>query len=131
VLLSTIVVVGGLAYWPVRERQREFNDRVKEIERSIVPRSEHVERWRIIERDIDRMTAAITANQAAIVPRGEHQEQWNSQRARDVDLDRRIEDLRKLFGETYSLRDALKAMQERLDRIETGRAQSRGANAGS
>ena len=96
-----------------------------------MPRSEHVERWRIFERDMDRMTAAITANHAAIVPRGEHQEQWNSQRARDADLERRIEDLRKLFGETYSLRDALKAMQERLDRIEGRRAQAKGTSAGS
>ena len=50
-------------------------------------------------------------------------------RARDDDLDRRIEDLRKLFGETYTRRDALKAMQERLDRIEMGRAQVRSVDA--
>ena len=63
------------------------------------------------------------------MPRREHQEQWNTQRARDADLDRRIEDLRKQFGETHSLRDALKAMQERLDRMELGRALPRVANA--
>ena len=53
------------------------------------------------------------------MPRGEHEEKWRSQLARDTDFQRQIDELRRSFGDTYSLKDALRAIQERLDRIET------------
>lgn len=52
------------------------------------------------------------------VPRGEHEEKWRSADLRFQDLQRQIEEIRKSFGDTFSLRDALLEMKARLDALD-------------
>ena len=131
VMLSAIVVIGGMAYLPIKEKQSDQALAIVALQGSIVPRTEHVERWRITERDIERLNDRITDNFKAIVPRGEHEEKWRSYTSAQGEFQRQIDEIRKGFGETYSLRDALRTMQERLDRIETGRLTEAGNGKGS
>jgi hypothetical protein len=64
------------------------------------------------------MLDLINKSHAAILPRGEHEEKWRTNAVSQSDLQRQIDEVRKAFGDTYSPKDALRFMQERLDRIE-------------
>lgn len=54
------------------------------------------------------------------VPRVEHEKDAIYQRDRDSRQDGRIDEIRRDFGNTYSIRDMIQDMNDRLKRIETG-----------
>jgi hypothetical protein len=110
--------IGYLAYAPVKQKQEDHDRMFAMIADKIVPRSEHSERWRILERDLDKLDARVDVNFKSIVPRGEHEEKWRTYEIRHQDLEQKIASIRNELGGTYNLRDALKDLQARLDRIE-------------
>lgn len=67
---------------------------------------------------MDRFEAALTKVQDGIVPRGEHQGKWETQANEIANVQRQIDQMRSEFGSSYSLNDALKAIQGRLERLE-------------
>ena len=118
-IVTTMVALGTLAYLPIKTQMEDMKVDVARLGAAVVPRIELERDWARGEKTINTILEMIHRNQAAIVPRGEHEEKWRGQTARDADLQRQIDEVRRSFGETYSLRDALKTMQERVDRIET------------
>jgi hypothetical protein len=62
-------------------------------------------------------TQVITIDQG-IVPRGEHQERWRAQEASVANVQREVDQMRDDFGSSFSLNDTLKALMERVDRLE-------------
>lgn len=140
VVLSAMVIIGGMAWYPIKESQAELKNSfrtsqeelktsIQFINASIVPRTELQERWRVMEREVESLSARVTKNSDGIVPRGEHEEKWRTYTVAHADHQRQIDLIRNDLGGTYNLRDALKAMQDRLERIEheatiTQRAQS-------
>jgi hypothetical protein len=117
-IVTTMVALGTLAYLPIKTQMEDMKVDVARLGAALVPRIELERDWARSEKTIATILDMIHRNQAAIVPRGEHEEKWRGQAARDGDLQRQIDEVRRSFGETYSLREALKTMQERLDRIE-------------
>jgi len=71
--------------------------------------------------EISRLLQDQNALEAQTVPRGEHVERWRSFENQLANLQRQIDDGKKMFGETYSLRDALQAMQREIDRLRAER----------
>jgi hypothetical protein len=128
VMLSAIVVIGTLTWYPIRETQGEIKDVLRTQQEKMVPRVEHEREWARNEKNMNSMLDLIQRNQQAIVPRGEHEEKWRSYAVAHTALEQRVEDVRRTVGDTYSLKDAIRSMTDRLDRIETGRL--REANGG-
>jgi len=120
-LLTFTTVVGTLAYWPIRDDTNELKVAVRRFEDRAVTRSELTDRRAVLEDRIKRIEADIQAVEAGIVPRGEHQEKWRGIDQGISNLQRQIDDLKKQFGETFSLRDALLQMQRRIDALEAER----------
>lgn len=129
VVLSAMVIIGGMAWYPIKESQAELKglfhasqDELKAsiqlINSSFVSRGEHQERWRVMDREIENLSTRINKNVDAIVPRGEHEEKWRTYTVSHADHQRQIDTIRADLGGTYNLRDALKSMQDRLERIE-------------
>lgn len=73
--------------------------------------------------DIDRVEAAVLSLASASVPRGEHERQWINEEQQRNDLQRQIDQMRADFGSSFSLNDTLKAIIERVDRLEQLRLQ--------
>ena len=65
-----------------------------------------------------RLDRDIRDISAQIVSRGEHAERWRRGEAEDLALQRQIDDVRKNFGATDSLRDALVDLKARLEHVE-------------
>lgn len=85
---------------------------------------------RIVGRQDNDTKFAALVNQvsvlaAAVVPRGENEEHWRSIDTRAGDLQRQLDDLKKTFGDTFSLRDALQQMQARIDKLEAEKSAAR------
>ena len=68
--------------------------------------------------NIDRIETAILALTSATVPRGEHERQWLNEAQQRDDLQRQIDQLNDTFGASFSLNDTLKALMDRVDRLE-------------
>ena len=81
----------------------------------IVGRNDSDNRFAALEQKI----GALAQN---VVPRGENEEHWRDIDNHAADLQRQLDEMKKVFGDTYSLHDALQAMQARLDKLETMRS---------
>jgi hypothetical protein len=70
------------------------------------------------EARLDRLQRDIDSGISAVVPRGEHERVWHSYDDRDKDLQRQLDEIKKSYENVFSLRDALQAMQKRIDSLE-------------
>ncbi len=124
-LLTFTTVVGTLAYWPIRDDTNELKTAVARFEERAVTRAELADRRAVLEDRIKRIEADLNVAERSIVPRPEHEEKWRSFDREGAALQRQIDDMKKQFGDTFSLRDALLQMQRRLDAIEAERRAGR------
>lgn len=120
-LLTFTTVVGTLAYWPIRDDTNELKTAVVRFEERAVTRAELADRRAILEDRIKRIESDLSGAEKSIVPRPEHEEKWRSFDREAAALQRQIDDLKKQFGDTFSLRDALLQMQRRIDALESER----------
>lgn len=67
---------------------------------------------------VERNRQDIAAVVAGLVPRGEHEERWRSLGAEDDNLQRQIDAIDDAFGGTWSIRDGLETINQRLDRYD-------------
>lgn len=122
--LSVMVAIGGMAYWPIRETQSDLKSVLAETNKSIATLANQTafqinqigERFVSIrelegrssrtQADIARMNADITAQEINL---------RRSMEQSDANLQRQIDDQKKAFGDTFSLRDALQQMRREID----------------
>ena|ERR1700744_5047636 len=74
-----------------------------------------------MQKDIDQNKSDIRDIRGQIVPRSEHVEKWNSQRDRDAEIQREIDQIRLEIGSQWSVGKELENINNRLDKIETHR----------
>jgi hypothetical protein len=67
---------------------------------------------------MDRVQKDLDENARLTVPRGEHERVWKGYDDRDKDLQRQLDEVKKSYENTFSLRDALQLMQKRIDSLE-------------
>lgn len=142
--LAVIIAIGGLAYAPIRQNQGDLKqasvatnvavaDLAKSTTASFTALSEKVAREFVSVRELDARSGRtqtdisrilqdqkIIAEQ--IVPRVEHNERNRSVDAQIAGVQRQVDDVKKAFGDTFSLRDALQQLQRRIDQLEGRRA---------
>ena len=118
VLVAILSALGALAYMPIKTGMDQLAGEARGLRDTIVPRSEHVDRWRRTEEDIRSLETAMLRLQDRIVPRGEHEEKWRSTERLTGDLQRQVDELKKSYADTYSARDALTGLARRLERLE-------------
>lgn len=111
--------IGSLAYAPLRESQSDLKAAVVEMAKTIGSLGEKFVSIRELEgrgsrtqADIARLNSDLSAQEIAL-RRELEQAQAN--------LQRQIDDQKKQFGDTFSLRDALLQMQRRIDQLEAAR----------
>jgi hypothetical protein len=95
VVVAILGALGALAYLPIRNGMDQLAGEARIMRETVVPRAEHVDRWRRADEDLARLEAAIHRNQDRIVPRGEHEEKWRGHDRLLVDLQRQVQELRR------------------------------------
>lgn len=121
--LAVLTSVGWLAYNPIRETQADQKAAMLNLASAIQERVTFREldvRAQRTQTDISRIIQDMNTLEQQTVPRGEHVERWRSYENQISNLQRQIDDGKKAFGDTYSLRDAFQSLQRRLDQIEMG-----------
>lgn len=108
--------VGGLAYLPIRENQAdlklamiETNKAMTTFTREFVTVRELDARSSRTRAEIDRLNTDLNAQEVAV---------RRAMELADANLQRQVDDQKKAFGDTFSLRDALLQMQRRIDFLE-------------
>jgi hypothetical protein len=109
-----VIAVGALAYWPIRETQADLkaiaakqSDMIAGLGDKFVTIRELDGRSSRTTSEMARLNADITSLERVTVPSGEHEEKWGSHDQQVLGLQRQIDDQKKAFGDTFSLRDAL------------------------
>lgn len=134
VVLATLVVIGGLVYWPIRESQSDLKSALQMVSANMVPREELDWRSDRAREDRARTEANITDIRDKTVPRNEWMER-NLSRDHDIDnlrgavmrettnLQRQVDEVKQVQGNIYNARDVILDMRGRLDRLEGERAE--------
>jgi chromosome segregation ATPase len=146
-LLSAIMAIGALAYWPIQTEQGRLakdidtvnatllaqSDRlsasIEKVTDKVVPRGEHVEKWNNFDAQLSALSHRIEINTAVIDKLGDAKvslETFNAQHAdlkasiaRDIEnVQRQIDDLQRRDADTYSVRDVLLDEKKRVDDLE-------------
>lgn len=140
VLLAVVGLVGGLAYWPIREAQADAKVGLSEANKAIVETTKTIAamanqnafqfnslgdkfvsirelegRSGRAQADMVRLNSDIASQEISL---------RRSIEQGDANLQRQIDDQKKQFGDTFSLRDALLQMQRRIDQLEAARRSS-------
>lgn len=102
-LASLVVVVmvtlGGIAYAPIlsgmSRQEADYKERITENK------------------------AEIKILLSSIVPRGEHEQIWRNIATTTTDHQRQIDEIKKVYSDIYSPKDALTSLQRRIDSLES------------
>ena len=116
--LAVVSSVGWLAYAPIRENQTDLKQAMVEMSKAVSER--------VSIRELDGRAARTQADIARLNTDLNSQD-LNSRRSMeqaDANLQRQLDDMKKQFGDTFSLRDALLQMQRRIDQLEAARRSS-------
>ena len=87
VLVGILGALGALAYLPVKTGMEQLASESRGLRDAIVPRAEHVERWRQVDEDL-----------RSLMPRREHEADGRAAERRDADLQRQIDDVKRWLG---------------------------------
>ncbi|WP_210164813.1 hypothetical protein [Mesorhizobium ciceri] len=133
VMVSVVVVLGGLVYWPIRESTNDLKAQDIETSRLIQSLTSETSKaiqslaantvtrqemdWRAqrgIE-DRNRMEAAVVELRTSTVDRNEWMERNRAYDQQAADFNRRLDELRQDFGSVYGTRDVIQDMKRELD----------------
>lgn len=71
VTITILIAIGGLAYTPILAAQSKLEARVEKLDLELVPRVEHVERWRQFERTADNWNRRLERLEFPNKPKGD------------------------------------------------------------
>lgn len=136
VMVSIVVVLGGLVYWPIRESTNDLKDQDQETSRLIQSLTAETSKaiqslaansvsrqemdWRSARGVEDRISiqTAIADIRAGLVPRAEHERVWANFDQRFADEQRQIDEVKAASASVYNVRDVIMDLRNRLDALE-------------
>lgn len=129
VMLAFITTIGGLVWYPVKDRQDRIDGVLAKLSEVTVTKPELEYRFtisgqrrdelqRVTEERMRENREEIKNIRTSIVPRGEHEEKWTSSTQRFSDLQRQLDAVQRDISGIYSPRDALTRLYNRLDALE-------------
>lgn len=104
-----LVMVGG--FWSLANPSESIRD----IRTNYLTKSEHAEFQRRLQEHFTRVEASIEHLREAQVPRNELQARAESSARQFSEIRREIDDMRKLVGTDYTLRDKIIELQNRIN----------------
>lgn len=135
VALTFAAILGGMAYWPIRESTNdlkasdvetariiqslasETNKSIQALASSTVSRQEMDWRAQRGAEDRVRMEAAIADLRGGTVTRSEWMERSRAIDQQGAEFSRRLDELRQDFGAVYGTRDVIQDMKREIDEL--------------
>ena len=128
VALSFAVIIGGMAYWPIREstgdlktaileQSKQTAQNFKDLATTTVSRQEMDWRAKRGEEDRTRMEAALAELRQNTITRAEWIERNRARDQEVADLNRRDDQLRSDFGSVYGTRDVIQDVKKEIDNL--------------
>lgn len=112
IITSFVTIGGGVVAWGLFSQNAAIVASLNEFKTGY-------EADRLLARqDNDARIAEIKEALSRSVPREEHQRVWSGYDQRFADHQRQIDEQKNALGSTYSLRDYIQRLTERLDTIE-------------
>lgn len=112
VITSFVTIGGGVVAWGLTQQNANIVKTLDEFKATY-------ENNRILSRqDYDARFARVDATLMTSVPRGEHEQIWAADAQRFLELQRQIDETKTALGSTYSLRDYIGRLTERIDTLE-------------
>lgn len=115
IALSFMIAIGGMAYWPIREAQGDMKSLLNKQGDALIAMGEKYVSVRELDQrsgrtrqEMDRLNTDVTALETNL---------RRSIEQSDSNLQRQIDDQKKAFGDTYSLRDAMQQFRRELDEL--------------
>lgn len=115
IALSFMIAIGGMAYWPIREAQGDMKSLLSKQGDALIAMGEKYVSVRELDQrsgrtrqEMDRLNTDFTALETNL---------RRSIEQSDSNLQRQIDDQKKAFGDTYSLRDAMQQFRRELDEL--------------
>lgn len=96
VLVTILGAIGTLAYLPVKSGMEANTAEVRLLRENIVPRPEHLERWRRAEDDFRMFQAELRRHEDRVVSRPEHDQALRAADRRFAELQRQVDELKGL-----------------------------------
>lgn len=117
VLLTGIVVIGTLAYWPIRESQSRIESNLTALANSTVTLREYDNNRVLSRNDNNNRFDKIEKALADIVPRAEHARAWDGINQRFTDMQRQIDQNTTNNASVYTARDQIIDMRNQMRNI--------------
>lgn len=117
VLLTGIVVVGTLAYWPIRESQSRIENNLTSLANTTVTLREYDNNRVLSRTDNSNRFEKIESILANIVPRAEHDRVWDGINQRFTDMQRQIDQNTSNNASVYTARDQIIDMRNQMRSI--------------
>ena len=95
VLVAILGAIGTLAYLPIKTGMEQITGELRVLRSDLVPRSEHMERWRRIDSDIASLAALWRHQEDRLVPRLAFDERARASEARFEILQRQLDELKR------------------------------------
>lgn len=121
VALTFAVVIGGMAYWPIREATGRLEAAVDRMGERMITRQEMEWRQARSQEDRLRMEGSIVDLRSNLIPRAELTRTFENFDHRFSDHQRQIDEVKATQNSVYGARDVLMDLRERLDRLEQQR----------
>lgn len=116
--MTVVSAVGALAYWPILSVTNDLkNSQTNIVERMVTQKELE---WRTARASEERLRQDMTFRNIdnAMVPRAELDRVFQGYDQRIQDQQRQIDETKSIIGNTYSLRDYIGRLTERLDQLE-------------
>lgn len=121
VAITFCTLLGGLAYYPINASTSRLEASLAGISDKMVTRQEMDWRQARGQEDRARLELSVKDVRDAQVPRAELERVWTSEDQYRAQMQKQIDELKQSQSNTYSARDLLLDMRERLDRVERQR----------
>lgn len=118
VMLTGMVILGTLAYWPIREQQTRLESLIVKMDETKIDATTYAVGAERAKESRQSMEKAVDLINAKMVPFDVHKIQWDAQAAANANLQMQITELKKAQGDTWGARDALMETKSRLRELE-------------
>lgn len=137
--VTILVVLGGLAYAPIRAGIDRADRDITEVRGAsvsvasfldfkstyennrVTSRNDNDAKFAAVRADLDAKILRLETALREQVPRGEHERVWVSYDQRFADVQRQLDEVKQNQASTYGVRDVILDYRERLDRLERSR----------
>ncbi len=117
VMLTAMVVLGGLLYWPIRETTTDLKQTLRDYVATSVSRQEMDWRSTRGAEDRDRTDESIKDLRLASVTRAEWGERNHARDNEIAEINRRLDEIRQEVGAVYGTRDVIIDLKKEVDTL--------------